>query len=716
MNIIAIMNDMSVYFKEEPLRELQLELEKAGFRIAYPHDRNDLLKLIENNARLCGVIFDWDKYNLALCEEISALNKMLPIYAFANTYSTLDVSMSDLRLNVRFFEYTLGSAQDIALKIRQSTDQYIDAIMPPLTKALFKYVHEEKYTFCTPGHMGGTAFEKSPVGTLFYDFYGENTLRSDISISVAELGSLLDHSGPHREAEEYIARTFNADRSYIVTNGTSTANKIVGMYASPAGASILIDRNCHKSLTHLMMMSNVVPLYLRPTRNAYGILGGIPRQEFTREAIEEKVLNTPNASWPVHAVVTNSTYDGLFYNTDYIKQTLDVKSIHFDSAWVPYTNFHPIYQGKAGMSGERVPGKVIYETQSTHKLLAAFSQASMIHVKGIINEETFNEAYMMHTSTSPHYGIVASAEMSAAMMKGNTGKRLIANSIERAIRFRKEIKRLRSESEGWFFDVWQPDNIDDVACWPLNARNDWHGFKNIDDDHMFLDPIKVTLLTPGMKADGTMDSWGIPASIVSKYLDEHGIIVEKTGPYNLLFLFSIGIDKTKALSLLRALTDFKRVYDLNLRVKNVLPSLYQEAPEFYENMRIQELAQGIHTLTSESRLPDLMYSAFDVLPTLVLTPHDAFQEEVRGNIESCPLQQMIGRVSANMILPYPPGVPLIMPGEMITEASKPVLDFLQLLCDIGAHYPGFETDIHGVQCNGKGEYEVVVLKNHGDKA
>ncbi|SPW31179.1 Lysine decarboxylase, inducible [Edwardsiella tarda] len=716
MNIIAIMNDMSVYFKEEPLRELQLELEKAGFRIAYPHDRNDLLKLIENNARLCGVIFDWDKYNLALCEEISALNKMLPIYAFANTYSTLDVSMSDLRLNVRFFEYTLGSAQDIALKIRQSTDQYIDAIMPPLTKALFKYVHEEKYTFCTPGHMGGTAFEKSPVGTLFYDFYGENTLRSDISISVAELGSLLDHSGPHREAEEYIARTFNADRSYIVTNGTSTANKIVGMYASPAGASILIDRNCHKSLTHLMMMSNVVPLYLRPTRNAYGILGGIPRQEFTREAIEEKVRNTPNASWPVHAVVTNSTYDGLFYNTDYIKQTLDVKSIHFDSAWVPYTNFHPIYQGKAGMSGERVPGKVIYETQSTHKLLAAFSQASMIHVKGIINEETFNEAYMMHTSTSPHYGIVASAEMSAAMMKGNTGKRLIANSIERAIRFRKEIKRLRSESEGWFFDVWQPDNIDEVACWPLNARNDWHGFKNIDDDHMFLDPIKVTLLTPGMKADGTMDSWGIPASIVSKYLDEHGIIVEKTGPYNLLFLFSIGIDKTKALSLLRALTDFKRVYDLNLRVKNVLPSLYQEAPEFYENMRIQELAQGIHTLTSESRLPDLMYSAFDVLPTLVLTPHDAFQEEVRGNIESCPLQQMIGRVSANMILPYPPGVPLIMPGEMITEASKPVLDFLQLLCDIGAHYPGFETDIHGVQCNGKGEYEVVVLKNHGDKA
>ena len=101
---------------------------------------------------------------------------------------------------------------------------------------------------------------------------------------------------------------------------------------------------------------------------------------------------TPNATWPVPCCNYHSTYDGLLYNTDFIKKTLDVKSIHFDSAWVPYTNFSPIYEGKCGMSGGRVEGKVIYETQSTHKLLAAFSQASMIHVKGDVNEETFNEA------------------------------------------------------------------------------------------------------------------------------------------------------------------------------------------------------------------------------------------------------------------------------------------------------------------------------------
>ena len=710
MNIIAIMNHLGAFFKEEPIRELHASLEEKGFQVVYPNDREDLLKLLENNARVAGVVFDWDKYSLDLCRDINELNEKLPLFAFANTHSTLDVSLNDLRLNVTFFEYALDMASDITLKIEQAVAAYVDDILPPLTKALFKYVEEGKYTFCTPGHMGGTAFQKSPVGSIFYDFFGENTMKSDISISVGELGSLLDHSGPHKEAEEYIARTFNAERSYMVTNGTSTANKIVGMYSAPAGSTILIDRNCHKSLTHLMMMSDVTPLYFRPTRNAYGILGGIPHSEFTRETIEQKIAETPNAEWPVHAVVTNSTYDGLLYNTDTIKKTLDVKSIHFDSAWVPYTNFHPIYKGKCGMSGDRVPGKVFYETQSTHKLLAAFSQASMIHVKGDINEETFSEAYMMHTSTSPHYGIVASTETAAAMMKGNAGKRLIQGSIDRAIRFRKEIKKLRSECDGWFFDVRQPENIDEVACWNLDPKDGWHGFKDMDENHMFLDPIKVTLLTPGLSKEGTLEEQGIPASLVAKFLDDRGIIVEKTGPYNLLFLFSIGIDKTKALSLLRGLTEFKRCYDLNMKVKNVLPSVYASNPEFYAEMRIQELAQGIHKLICHHNLPELMYTAFEVLPKLVMTPHAAFQQELRGNVEECYLEEMVGKINANMILPYPPGVPLVMPGEMITEESRPVLDFLQMLCEIGAHFPGFETDIHGAYRQADGRYTVKIIK------
>ncbi|MCX0497995.1 lysine decarboxylase LdcC [Erwinia billingiae] len=715
MNIIAIMGPHNAFYKDEPIRELDGALNAQGFQTIYPKDANDLLKLIEHNPRICGVIFDWDEYSQDLCSEIQLLNEYLPLYAFINTHSSMDVSINEMRMAMWFFEYGLGVSEEIAQRIRQYTNEYIDTITPPLTKALFNYVKEGKYTFCTPGHMAGTAFQKSPVGTLFYDFFGANTLKADISISVTELGSLLDHTGPHLEAEEYVARTFGAEQSYMVTNGTSTSNKIVGMYAAAAGSTVLIDRNCHKSLTHLLMMSDIIPIWLKPTRNALGILGGIPKREFTKESIALKVAQTERATWPVHAVITNSTYDGLLYNTQYIKETLDVPSIHFDSAWVPYTNFHPIYQGLSGMSGDRTPGKVIYETQSTHKLLAAFSQASLIHIKGDYDEETFNEAYMMHTTTSPNYSIVASIETAAAMLRGNPGKRLINRSVERALHFRREVQRLREESEGWFFDIWQPEGVDEPECWPIQpGEEDWHGFSEADADHMYLDPIKVTILTPGMSELGVMAEEGIPAALVAKFLDERGVVVEKTGPYNLLFLFSIGIDKTKAMSVLRGLTEFKRAYDLNLRVKNMLPDLYAEDPDFYRNMRIQDLAQGIHRLIREHDLPRLMLQAFATLPEMKMTPHQMFQQQVKGNVETVDISQLVGRVSANMILPYPPGVPVVMPGEMITEQSRAVLDFLLMLCTIGKHYPGFETDIHGAKLTEEGQYLVRVLKNPVD--
>ena len=714
MNIIAILCPEKVFYKQEPLRELDKALQSQGFQLVYPTDRDDLLTLIEQNPRICGVVFDWDQHSLDLCIAINELNEYLPLYAFINTHSSLDVSLNEMRMVLYFFEYGLSAAEEIGNRIRQYTDEYIDAIIPPFTKALFNYVKEGKYTFCTPGHMAGTAYQKSPVGSLFYDFFGANTLKADVSISVTELGSLLDHSGPHLEAEEYIARIFGAEQSYMVTNGTSTANKMVGMYAAPAGGTVLIDRNSHKSLAHLLMMSDVVPIYLCPTRNAYGILGGIPKSQFQRESIALKVTQTPHASWPVYAVITNSTYDGLLYNTQYIKDTLDVPSTHFDSAWVPYTHFNSIYAGKSGMSGERTPGKVIFETQSTHKLLAAFSQASLIHIKGDYDELTFNEAYMMHTSTSPNYGIVASIEMAAAMVRGKAGRRMILRSIERALHFRKEVQRLRQESEGWFFDIWQPEIIDEAVCWPIEPGAPWHGFKDADPDHMYLDPIKVTILTPGMDEAGTMAERGIPAALVAKFLDERGVVVEKTGPYNLLFLFSIGIDKTKAMSLLRGLTEFKRAYDLNLRIKNMLPDLYAVDPDFYRNMRIQDLAQGIHRLICQHHLPQLMLTAFDILPEMKMTPHDAFQQQVRGNVETVELPAMIGRISANMLLPYPPGVPMVMPGEMITDQSRAVLDFLIMLCSIGIQYPGFETDIHGAKLTEDGRYLVRVLKTGPD--
>lgn len=129
-----------------------------------------MLKFIEHNPRICGVIFDWDEYSLDLCSDINQLNEYLPLYAFINTHSTMDVSVQDMRMALWFFEYALGQAEDIAIRMRQYTDEYLDNITPPFTKALFTYVKERKYTFCTPGHMGGTAYQKARLAACFMIF------------------------------------------------------------------------------------------------------------------------------------------------------------------------------------------------------------------------------------------------------------------------------------------------------------------------------------------------------------------------------------------------------------------------------------------------------------------------------------------------------------------------------------------------------------------
>ncbi len=198
MNIIAIMGPHGVYHKDEPIKELEAALQRQGFQTIWPQNSADLLQFIEHNPRICGVIFDWDEYSVDLCSDINQLNEYLPLYAFINAHSTMDVSSQDLRMTLWFFEYALGLSEEIATRIGQYTREYWRISLRRLPARCSTMSGEGKYTFCTPGHMGGSAYQKSPVGCLFYDFFGGNTLKADVSISVTELGSLLDHTGPHR--------------------------------------------------------------------------------------------------------------------------------------------------------------------------------------------------------------------------------------------------------------------------------------------------------------------------------------------------------------------------------------------------------------------------------------------------------------------------------------------------------------------------------------
>ena len=603
----------------------------------------------------------------------------------------------------------------LARQVARAARNYLDGLLPPFFKALVQHTAESNYSWHTPGHGGGVAYRKSPVGQAFHQFFGENTLRSDLSVSVPELGSLLDHTGPLAAAEERAARNFGADHTFFVINGTSTANKIVWHSMVARDDLVLVDRNCHKSILHSIIMTGAIPLYLCPTRNELGIIGPIPLSEFSRESIQAKIDASPLARGREPkvklAVVTNSTYDGLCYNAELIKQTLagSVEVMHFDEAWFAYAAFHEFYTGRFGMGTTREEGApLVFSTHSTHKMLAAFSQASMIHVQDggerQLDRDRFNDAFMMHISTSPQYGIIASLDVASAMMEGPAGRSLIQETFDEALSFRRALANLRQNlpASDWWFSIWQPpgaEGVEQVASsdWQLQPNADWHGFGDVADDYVLLDPIKVTLATPGLTADGVLGATGIPAAVVSKFLWERGLVVEKTGLYSFLVLFSMGITKGKWSTLLTELLEFKRSYDGNVALSQSLPSIAAAGGSRYAGMGLRDLCDQLHSCYRDNATAKAMMRMYTVLPEIAMKPADAYDKLVRREIEAVPVAELQGRIAAVMLVPYPPGIPLIMPGERFTPATRSIIDYLEFARTFDRSFPGFDSDVHGLQ-------------------
>jgi hypothetical protein len=420
----------------------------------------DGLATFASDSGIQCVLLDWDLKTdgdhaaaSTLLKEIRARNARVPVFLLANRSLASTISAKAMADGDDFIWLLEDTTDFISGRIFAAIERYRDRILPPMFAALADFASLHEYSWHTPGHAGGTAFLKSPVGRAFFEFFGESLLRSDLSISVGELGSLLDHSGPIGESEGYAARVFGAHRSYTVTNGTSTSNRVVVMASVTRNQVALCDRNCHKSIEHSMTLSGAIPTYLMPSRNHYGIIGPILPERLTQEAIKrwigENALVTGEVDpTPVHAVITNSTYDGLCYNVKRLEELLgaSVDRLHFDGAWYAYARFNPIYRDRFAMHGDpENHGKdkpTVFATHSTHKLLAALSQASFIHVRDgrrPIEHGRFNEAFMMHASTSPQYAIIASNDVSAAMMDGPGGESLTTESIREAVGFRQMV-------------------------------------------------------------------------------------------------------------------------------------------------------------------------------------------------------------------------------------------------------------------------------------
>ena len=705
------------------IRMLAKAIESEGVEVLGVTSYGDLTSFAQQQSRASAFILSIDDNEFIegnqealenlrkFVDEIRYRNEEIPIFLHGETRTSRHIPNEILRELNGFIHMYEDTPEFVARYILREARTYLDSLAPPFFKALTEYAADGSYSWHCPGHSGGVAFLKSPVGQMFHQFFGENMLRADVCNAVEELGQLLDHTGPVAASERNAARIYNCDHLYFVTNGTSTSNKMVWNSTVAPGDVVVVDRNCHKSILHAIIMTGAIPVFLMPTRNHFGIIGPIPKSEFEWENIQKKIDRNPfildKTAKPRVLTITQSTYDGVLYNVEEIKDMLDGKidTLHFDEAWLPHATFHDFY-GDYHAIGEgrpRCKESMVFSTQSTHKLLAGLSQASQILVQDAENNkldrDIFNEAYLMHTSTSPQYSIVASIDVAAAMMEAPGGTALVEESLMEALDFRRAMRKVDEEwGADWWFKVWGPDDLSEEGleareAWMLHANDDWHDFGNLAPGFNMLDPIKATIITPGLDIKGNFsDKFGIPAAIVTKYLAEHGVIVEKTGLYSFFIMFTIGITKGRWNTMVAALQQFKDDYDKNQPLWKVLPEFVLKQPR-YEKVGLRDLCEKIHAVykaNDVAKLTTEMYLS-DMIPAM--KPTDAFAKMAHRKMDRVPIDELEGRVTAVLLTPYPPGIPLLIPGE---QFNKVIVNYLKFAREFNEKFPGFETDNHGL--------------------
>ena len=738
------------------VRTLAAELRGRGIEVVEALSFEDGLANVVSDAALHCLFINWtlgknDQRTHAtatdLLRTVRERNAKIPIFLMADRRVAGTVTIEIATLADEFVWILEDTAAFIGGRASAAIERYIQGLLPPFAAALARYDRDREYSWAAPGHQGGVAFLRSPIGRAFFDYYGENLFRTDMGIERAALGSLLGHLGPIGASERYAARVFGAHRSYSVLNGTSGSNRAIMTACVGDGEIALCDRNCHKSIEQGLAISGGIPVFLRPTRNRYGIIGPIPPERLEPKAIAESIAQNPlakgaSAKRPVYAVVTNCTYDGMCYHAADAQERLanSVDRIHFDEAWYAYARFNPMYRDRHAMRGNPgdhpKDGPTVFATHSTHKLLAALSQTSYIHIRdgrGAIDHGRFNEAYCAQASTSPLYALIASNEVAAAMMDGPGGQTLTQDVIEEAVACRLAVARVYQEflsKKDWFFAPWNATEVKDPktgkripfheapaellarepACWVLHPGETWHGFDEIPDNWCMLDPIKFGIVCPGMKQDGEFATDGIPADIVTAYLGRHGIVPSRTTDHMVLFLFSVGITKGKWGTLLNTLLAFKTDYDRNAPLTDVVPGVAAAAPERYAGMGLKDLGDEMWAYMKEGRQGYWQAQAYAMLPTPVMTPRRAFQRLMAGEAEKVPLDKMANRVVGVGVIPYPPGIPIVMPGENVGPADGPWLTYLRAVQEWGERFPGFAKEVEGTE-ERDGVYHIYCVKH-----
>ena len=739
------------------LDQITVAIKTMGFQVVHARRIEDAEIAVQTDAAIGCMVVDWGKKGLegktaALINLMRRRGLEMPIVILVRRKRLEDIPVEVLDYIDGYIFLAEETPEFIARNLVSRLKQYAETLKTPFFGALVDYAEEGNQLWTCPGHNGGIFYNRSPIGRIFVEHLGEAIFRDDLDNSVLELGDLLVHEGPALRAQQEAAAIFGAEKTYFVLNGTSSSNKIVLSALVAEGDLVLFDRNNHKAAHHgALFLGQGIPIYLETDRNAHGLIGPIFNEAFDETRLREKIRCHPlvadKDAWrrerPFRvAVVEQCTYDGTILDARLVVERIGhlCDYILFDEAWAGFMKFHPIYAGRFAMGlgdlGPDQPG--IIATQSTHKQLASFSQASQIHFKDRhiegqrrrVEHRRFNEFFMLHASTSPFYPLFASLDVGAQMMKGRSGEVLWDDTIRLGIELRKKVRAIGREfreresdpARRWFFDAFVPDRVsvpgrdggaaqetawedvptDELAAkaryWELAPGAAWHGFVHVAPGYAITDPNKLILLTPGFEPGGAYADHGIPAPVVAQYLRENQVVPEKNDLNSLLFLLTPGVESSKAGTQLRTRVAFHKLHDDNDRLDDVIGEFVRRRPARYAGRRLRDLCDEMHAFFRDSGVSALQRAQFrpEHLPTPAMPPHRAVRELVRNNVDYVPIDQAQGRIAATLFVVYPPGIASIVPGERLDERARPMLDYLAMFERSANLFPGFDVEIQGV--------------------
>ncbi len=689
-----------------------------------------------------------------LARQVRAAGFHTPLWALADSARISDLSAFEIAGEIQGFIY-LGQQTPgyYAKQVIASLIEYGTSLLPPFFGGLMRYDEEANVAFDCPGHQGGQFYRKSPAGQLFFKHFGEGIFRNDLCNADVDLGDLLIHEGAAARAQQHAARVFGADKTYFVLNGTSTSNKVVTSAILKRGDLVLFDRNNHKSLHQgALVQAGAIPIYLPTARNPFGMVGAVDWDAWDEKSIRAQIRANPHVKDGRHAAerpfrlacIQLATYDGTVYNARKVLEKIGhlCDYVLWDEAWIGYNAFHPLFADHSPMRlenlGPEMPG--LFSTQSVHKQGAGFSQASQIHKRDghihgqrrYIEHKRFNEAYLIHASTSPFYPLFASLDVNAKVHEGKSGEMLWDRCIELGIETRKKLREITryferiglSPREQWFFDPFVPDEVTlrgspfspDVSgarwedlptevikreqqCWNFHPESKWHGYSGYADGYAMVDPNKLTLLTPGIdRKTGEYLDFGVPATVVANYLREQRVVPEKCDLNSLLFLMTPAEDESKLNTLIAKLVKFKNLWDRDASLAETLPSVCAAHRERYAGYGLRQICDEMHDFYRKADIKNLQRLCFRAssFPEQAMSAQDAYHALVANDVEYVPLEKAKGRIAATLALIYPPGIGVVVPGERWDERAQPMLDYFLAFQESFNRFPGFNYEVQGV--------------------